>query len=304
MAKKEEKSKKEIKEKTQKEKSNKKEETKKDQDIVIVNKTKSHGLLIFFLLFIILGLVLYICYDKGLIGENVEDIIKTVETNDEEKTSTEEEKNEAEVLEVVSNDVRHLFNTLTTGTGQYCGVWNYFTDKKVTASDISNDLASAIVLNSLYNNGMAINRKATIFTKNQMATEIRKIFGKDYSYEHKDIDICPSYKYDTTTETYTVGDGQCNGACGAPNKAKIVKAIKENDNIEIYVRVLFSSLNDSVSTVYYKDVNKTQPVSVEKAGVVDYSISDETFSEGSLYKMIFTLEDGNYIFTSSEPVTK
>lgn len=289
--------------KSTKAKETKTKEVKKEPEVVIVNKNKGHGLLIFLLLLIIIALALYICYDKGLIGEKDSEIISTVKNDDKDESEVKETE-KTEVLEVVSNDVKHLFNTLTSGTGQYCGIWNYFSDKKVTTEDISNDLAASIVLNSLYNNGMAINRKATVFTKDQMDAEMRKIFGKDYQYTHKDIDICPSYKYDEKEQTYTVGDGQCSGACGAPNKAKIVKALKKNDKIEIYVRVLFSSLNDSVSTVYYKDVNKTQPINVEKAGVVDYYISDETYAEGSLYKMTFNLEDGNYIFAYSEPVTK
>ena len=78
---------------------------------------------------------------------------------------------------------------------------------------------------------------------------------------------------------------------------------KKGNNIELYVRVLFTSLGDTVPTVYYKDVNKTQPLEVDKANVVDYNISDETYALGSLYKMTFTLENGHYIFSSSKPET-
>lgn len=277
-----------------------KKKEKEEQQVIIEYKSNSHGLIIFFLLLIAICLGLYICYYKGLLDIKPENSITT--TQNRTKAKNKEEK-KIEILEVTSNDVRHLFNTITSGLGESCGIWNYFTDVKVTSSDISNELASAIALKSLYNNGIAIDRKSTVFTENQLDTEIKKIFGSSYEYTHKDIDICPGYTYDSNTKTYTPGSGECGGVCNVPNVAKIVKAYKEKNDIVIYVRVLFSDLNNSVPTVFYKDVNKTRPVSTEQAKATNYNISDETFAEGSLYKMAFTLENGNYVFKYSEPTT-
>ncbi len=288
----------------------KKEETKKTKEpkveVVrekIIEKKKSSKMVIFLLLVIIAILGVYICYKEGLLDVKPEEKVVNKTENKEEKVEKEEPVEEIEVLEVVSNDVKHLYETLTTGLGEYCGVWNYFTEKKVTAADIPNNLATAIALNSLYKNGIAIDRTGTTFTSDQLNAKIKEIFGQNYNYENTNIDICPTYTYNEETHIYTTGNGICSGACPTPNKAKIVKAYKQNDKLEIYVRVLFSNLTEQVPNIYYKDFNKTQPIEVNKTSPVEYQIDDDTFKEGSLYKMTFTNEFGNYIFTSSEAVT-
>ncbi len=269
----------------------------------VIEKKKSSGMVIFLLLVIIAILGVYICYQEGLLEIKPEEKVVNKTENKKEEVEKQEPVEEIEVLEVVDNDVRHLFETLTTGLGEYCGIWNYFTEEKVTPQDIPNNLATSIALNSLYKNGIAIDRKGTTFTDTQLNSKIKEIFGSNYEYENEDIDICPTYTYDEENHTYTTGDKTCSGICTVPNKAKIVKAYKKGDTIEIYVRVLFSNVGEQIPTTYYKDFNKTEPIEVEKTSPLDYNISDETYKEGSLYKMTFTSEQGNYIFTSSEAVT-
>ncbi len=262
------------------------------------NKKGCSGIIIFILLIIIVILSLYICYEKGLLGTKEEKNVVTVkQKTKKEKTNS---KEDWEVLEVVSNDVTHLFSTLTTGKGIPCGIWDYFTDEEVTSEDISNTLASSIALNSLYNNGIAIDRKNTTFTSKQLNSEIKKIFGKDYEYENENIDLCPTYEYDSENKIYTVGKEKCINTCNTPNQAKIVKAYKTSDELIIYVRVLFTNLNEEIPTIFYKDFNKTEPLEMENLKTNNYYISDDLYEKGALYKMTFTLEDGNYIFVSSQ----
>ena len=276
----------------------------KDTEVKVVKERvvekRGHGLIIFFLLIIIAILSVYICYEKGLLEVKPKEksVSKTKVVEKQKEKDVEEEQ--IEVLEVVSNDVTHLFNTLTTGVGEYCGIWNYFQEEKVTTSDIPNELATSIALNALYENGIAIDRKGTTFTKKQLNSQIKEIFGQDYEYENEDIDICPTYTYDEENETYTTNEGKCKNTCTIPNKAKIVKAYKKGNDIEIYARVLFAEKNESFPAIYYKDFNKTSPLETEKSKVIDYNIDDETYAKGSLYKLTFTNENGNYIFVSSE----
>ena len=102
----------------------------------------------------------------------------------------------------------------------------------------------------------------------------------------------------------------CGGTCGPRDYVKIVKATKTDSKIELNIRVLFRGDEEFKNAggysypKYYKDSKKTIEVDLTR----DYENipleTSENYQKGSLYKMIFTNEDGNYVFTSSELVNE
>lgn len=264
-----------------------------------VKKEKSSGktVAIVILILIILGLGGYICYDKGLLIQG-----KTISSEKESKENKNSEDCEKiEVLETNDEKVLDTINTISRGLGEYCGIWDYFTDKKVTVNDISNEKVANIVLASLYDNKIIESREGTTFTKDQFDSVVKKYFGKDYKYTHKSLTTtCPFYTYNEATATYTEGESGCGGTCGEKSQKRIVKVQKQGKTIEVYIRVLFSNLGDLDDVKYYKDYQKTQLANLEKDYDGRYVFNDKDFREGTLYKVTLTEEDGNYVFTSSE----
>lgn len=258
---------------------------------------KGVGLLIIIgaLLIVVMGLGGYILYDK--FGET-----KETENTEEKKEEKKEEK--VENLEVTSKEVTDLFDSITHGVTEYCGVDNYFVDKKVTINDIENGLASSIVLYNLYQSGVKYGEGTTI-TKKQVEDTIIKLFGKNYKYTYGNIRNCPSYTYDAEKEVFTAGPSGCGGTCGPHNMKKVVKATKSDSKIELYVRMLFiGEYTNDQQIKYYSDYKKTKEANLEKdKDGIPYE-TDANYQKGSLYKMTFTKEDNNYVFTSSEPVNE
>ncbi|MBP3841871.1 MAG: hypothetical protein IK997_07125 [Bacilli bacterium] len=268
-------------------------------------KRKGTGVIIVILLIVILGLCGYIAYDKFL-NNTKDDTTEEKETkNNEKKETTKKEEN----LEVTNKEVTDLFDSITNANTRYCGVSELFTDKKITVNDIDNDLASDIALYNLRTSGVSFKEGSTI-TKKQLDDTITKLFGKNYKYTHGNIRNCPSFTYDESKEIYTVGMSACGGTCGPRDYVKIVKATKTDSKIELNIRVLFRGDEEFKNAggysypKYYKDSKKTIEVDLTR----DYENipleTSENYQKGSLYKMIFTNEDGNYVFTSSELVNE
>ena len=272
-----------------------------------MDKKGNKGLIVFLVVLIITVLCLsgYILVDKDLIKLGK----KEVNTEEKLEKSNKEKTGEIEVLEVIDPTVQSLYNNISRGLGYFCGVDAYYTDSKVTNSSISNQLAFSIALIQLGNSGIEIVNEGVTFTKEQINAEIYKIFGKNYRFKHQTRGSCPVYTYDESTGVYTIEPSACGGTCGAIDLKKIVKAVKIDETVEIYVRILFvgeETSNDSANGTYYsyyKDYNKTQVLTLDR----DYDNmvlqSDENFAKGSLYKLKFAKEDNNYVFVESSLVS-
>ena len=143
------------------------------------------------------------------------------------------------------------------------------------------------------------------FTASELETKIRNTFGKNYSFTHRTINSCPIFEYDSANQKYVINTPPaCGGTCGPTNLKKVVRALKNNQSIELYVRVLFAG--GASATDYYKDYNKTQKVEgLELDSNTTFPIeSDNNVAKGSLYKLTFSNEDGSYVFVSSELVVE
>lgn len=267
------------------------------------NKKSNTSLIIIIILILCLIVASgYILYDKVLKPEQSKNQIE----DNNEKESKEEVS--VENLEITDQQVTSLYEKISHASGYYCGVDDYFTDKKVESKDISNNLAFNIALMSLYEKGLKISgangdtNTGDDITKEQMDTEIDSIFGKDYVFTHALYSRCPYYAYDETAEKYIFGGSGCGGTCGpVKNIKKIVRAEKTAQNIYIYVRVVFVGKESSAKPVYYQDYNKTIKLdNLEKDNEGIAKDNDSNASKGSLYKLTFTSENQNMVFTSSE----
>lgn len=267
-------------------------------------KNAGHTFLIVLLVLALIGTSGYIVYDKFIVKESKQES-QVVKKDDED-----EEKTDIMVLEVTDSEVRDVFKKISTGLTAYCGVNDYYKNVKVTSNDISNDLAFNIAVLQIYNDKVAqgiqspFSAVGDAFTATEVETKIASTFGKDYKFTHKTFELCPTFSYDATNNKYVIPAAPgCGGTCGPSNLKKIVKAIKNDKIMELYVRVLFAG--GASETDYYKDFNKTQKVGgLETNWNTGFATdSDANVAKGSLYKMIFEKEDNAYVFVSSELVS-
>lgn len=276
----------------------------------IKKEKKNNKILVIILIVALLTMSFYIVYDKVLSNETTNKTSKETnektEVKEDEETKEEEKTPQVEVLEVTSEEVENLLNKI--GALYACEKNRYYLDKKVVANDIDNDEAYSRAIRLIHSETLkAGTTTSTTLTEEQVENVVARIYGKDYKFTHKKRSSCPIYTYDGETKSYTLSTDGCGyGTCG-PNTdiREVVKAMKIDDKVEIYVRILFvgkesSSANPNTMN-YYKDYNLTQPLSelqVDAEGFV--TNSDENLKKGSLYKFIFTKENNDYSFTSSE----
>ena len=215
--------------------------------------------------------------------------------NIEEKT---EEKINDEQLDL--EKVVDLMKNLTTANNYYCGFYKIFTDKKVTGNDLEANDRYRIVLSKLYEK-YGMTEKNGYYTKEQFDKVYKEIFGSKVQYINEDIDSCPNYKYDSLEKKYIDLGHECGGTCGPDGTDyKITNLNKKDDMIELSVRVVFYDLD---TDSYYSDSNFTKKIEIEKDPEFGVRIiKDSHYKQGSLYKVVFELEDENYIFKYSELV--
>ncbi|MBO5138737.1 MAG: hypothetical protein J6B89_03810 [Bacilli bacterium] len=262
-------------------------------------KDSGKTIIITLLVIIVIVLSAFIVWDKVLKPNDT----TTNNNNTEKNTNNKKEENTEEskkiTLDTTSPEVLNLFNTLDEALGIYWGNFIYFTDKKFEAKDFTNDYAYRIAVNSMnvYDaNSQDMSNRGKNFTEDQLNERIKEIFGKDYKFEHKNYATCPAWEYNKANKTYEYQGAECGGSSARTNLKRVVRVIKTDNTIETYVRVLFAT-----GDKYYKDYNKTIEVTdLEEVGYGIVAESDKNLAKGSLYKVIFTNEDGHYVFTSSE----
>ena len=226
---------------------------------------------------------------------------KDKEEKEEKKEEEKEEEKEPVVTNYAATDEKVsklidniLYMGLSHDEPGFCNVLEvYANDKKVEAKSISNLMAYHIA------EANEFNKKVESFTLDEMNKAIKKYLGKDYNFDPTAIDYkgssCPQYNYDNSTKTFTKQQTTCGGTCGPIPSYKIVKAVDTDGVLELDTKVVFVSLNEGKNG-YYSDYAKTN-----KVGTFEDNI-DSLSDKGSDYKFTFKLEDGNYVFVSSEPI--
>lgn len=249
------------------------------------------NIVIAILIIALVGVVGYIGYDKFFLSK------KSVKIDEKQEEQIEEQKEE--VLETTDETVLTAIDKIDSAWGYYCGTDSvYMTTKKVTAADISNDFAYVTVMNKL-----ATDTNSPV-QASILDQAIDETFGKNYQFQHQTYRSCPMYSYDEASGYYNFTGAECGGTCGPTNIKRIVKAIKKEQILEIYIRIIFSNpeIAEGDRYSYCKDSNLEQIVgylSYEDRIYNEDQVTD-LVSKGSLYKFTFKLEDGNYVFASSE----
>ncbi len=260
---------------------------------------------IIFILSIALILSLgYIAYDKGFIfndGNKTDNSLK--ENGKEEET---EEKDFITRLEVNDSLVVSLFNKLNMAVDHYCGVDEYYTNSKVSVFGLGNEFVFDVAVFSVEN----MYGKVDI-TEEQFNNVVSSIFGSGYKYQHVQYsNKCAPYLYSSNIKAYKYQDSTaCGGSCGPYNIKQILGAYKYDDKLVIEVGVLFADVeyvnNETVGFNYYKDYNRTVVVNdYDKDSVSGFAIDNVlNAKKGTLYNMVFNLENDNYVYSYTEPAS-
>ena len=258
-----------------------------------VKETKKKGgkgliVLVILLLLICCGLGAFIFMNKDKL---IEKEIKQVE-KENEKDSV-KKCDEVKVYETTDKKVKDLIGNISVSLG---GEWKYFetyaNNKKVEANDIEQLRAYHIAERRFFQEN-----KQSI-TLDEFTKEVQKYLGKNYEFKPESINYkggsCPQYNYDASKKIFNKQQTACGWTTGPVGiYYDITKASELNNELELSVRVIFGDNNDT----YYSDYARTKELQKYEGYTPVFD-----FSKGSLYKFIFKLEDGNYVFVSSEPV--
>jgi hypothetical protein len=250
----------------------------------------------------------YIAYDKGLIFGNSS--TNTTDVSDKDNNAgnkKDEEENENKdyitKLEVNDNTVVDLFNKMNSVAGHYCGVSEYYTDSKVTAASLGNEFVYELAVSNVEK----MYGKVDI-TEAQFDNVVSSILGSNYKYNHiAYANKCTRYVYNPNTKVYVYQTNlECGGSCGIHDLRKVVGAYKDDKTLTIEIGVLFATDNGNNTYSFYKDYKKTQVVTdYEKENGVEYAKETiENAKKGTIYNMVFTLENGNYVYSYTEPSSK
>lgn len=273
----------------------------------VVDKKTHTGVKVLVVLLLMIGCLAlgYYLSNSGIV--NI-DLGKSDNKEVNDKSTKIDDKECEQALDITAGEVIDLYNKMIEPEGYYCGFNKLYVDHKVTVNDLEARDISNLTLSALYKK---YNRRdeGSTYTKDEMENVAKELFGKDFNYNHGTIEnACPAFTYDEASQTYRIGVHGCGGTCGPTGLKKLVKAVKTTSGIDLYVRVIFiqdySNLSNFSSSdlKYYSDYAKTKEVQLER----DYSgipIDNMTnLAQGALYKISFELEDGNYVFKSSEEV--
>ncbi len=249
----------------------------------------------------------YIAYDKGLIFSNFSinnSDVSGKDNNSGNKKDEEKNENKDYIIQLDVNDstVVDLFNKMNNAAEHYCGVSEYYTNSRITGSSLGNQFVFDVaVLNVEKMYG-----KVDI-TEAQFENVVSSIFGSSYKYNHIPYKSCTLYEYNSNIKAYVYQTSlECGGSCGIYDLRKVVGAYKDDKTLTIEVGVLFVTDNNDNTYTYYKDYNKTQVVTdYERETGVEYAKETiENAKKGTIYNMVFTLENGNYVYSYTEPSSK
>ena len=214
------------------------------------------------------------------------------------------EGSDVEFLDVTDSLVQETADKIDHALTKYCGVWEYFTDGTFTADEFDENLVFEMAMVDAYKSANKSFGEGTEISKNDFYSAVRRLFGKDFADKYdsyRDHRGCPNFNYDSSKQVFVQQPSACGGTCGPYHQKKIVKAIKSDSELIIYERVVF--VNNADSKIRYYEAIKdgdeiTDKLELDHDGI--FVQTDSNYNLGSLYKLTFTYEDGNYVFSSSE----
>ena len=259
-------------------------------NVVVEPKKKTPIGLIILIVILMIGCLIggYFLNDSGIFGGK---------TDTDEPEIVEEKEEE---VAIDSDIVKKLDRNITTaGAPYYGGFYELFTDKRMTANDLSDDAKGKVMVLRLYDKTSAesfTKWEGTTYTKAEVDELAKAVFGSDVSFKHMNFGSCPTIYYDATSETYKVGGSACGGTTGPYHERhKVMSAVKKGKLLTLSIRIVFGD-----GSKFYSDYAKTKVIQEDKDQYGNPTITD--FSNGSLYNAVFKLENGNYALSYVEPV--
>ena len=224
-------------------------------------------------------------------------IINPVDIKSGETTTSKTEKNdnavapkeEIKVYDAYDDVVVTNLEKFMNAENYFCGTAHiYFTNSKITAANIPNDLAYNTISGKYF-------QDTTTISGDQIKKDVQEAFGKDYVYQGNDAlaagKQCSSHYYDAASNTYPYQTTACGGTCG-PNVPiyVVTKATEDNGVLVLDLKVVFKDGEYD----YFSDSAKTNRITA--------SYDTAALKNGSKYRFTLKQEDGNYVFVSSEPI--
>ncbi len=280
-----------------------------DEKLEKEKKERTSKVTIWALVIVLILALGYIAYDKGLIFSNSSTNTTDVSDKDNNagnKKDEDENKDYITKLEVNDSIVLDSFNKMA---GFSCFVNEYYyTDSKVTSSSFGNEFVyklASLNVEKMYG-------KVDI-TEAQFDNAVSNIFGSNYKYNHiAYTNVCTRYIYNPNTKVYVYQEqpvcDDSSFSCNQdnPDLLEIVGAYKDDKTLTIELGVLFATDNGNNTYTYYKDYKRTQIVTdyerVDGSNIAKNTI--ENAKKGTIYNMVFTLENGNYVYSYTEPSSK
>lgn len=280
-----------------------------DEKLEKEKKERTSKVTIWALVIVLILALGYIAYDKGLIFSNSSTNTTDVSDKDNNagnKKDEDENKDYITKLEVNDSIVLDSFSKMA---GFSCFVNKYYyTDSKVTSSSFGNEFVyklASLNVEKMYG-------KVDI-TEAQFDNAVSNIFGSNYKYNHiAYTNVCTRYIYNPNTKVYVYQEqpvcDDSSFSCNQdnPDLLEIVGAYKDDKTLTIELGVLFATDNGNNTYTYYKDYKRTQIVTdyerVDGSNIANNTI--ENAKKGTIYNMVFTLENGNYVYSYTEPSSK
>lgn len=238
-----------------------------------------------------LGMGIYIGYTKASIKEAKNKVIDVEEEIDETP----------EILDIYSEQIQNLYDKIHTFRNCISDTTSLYKNGTVSIGNFKS-LAFYMAYEILAEEKGVYESQdiseLSSFTYDDINKKAKNIFGTDFNIEDKEYSLC-SYKYDSTTKTYSYNmEGGC-GCTTGPEEPQITlyKAEKIGDEINIYNAVIYKKYNEgSIYYTYYKDPLYNQKIT-DNACYEGYSTKD-CIDNSTRYKFIFTKEDDNYILSN------
>ena len=269
-----------------------------DADDFLDQKGSSGGWHIAVIIFIVVLLMTggYFLYTK-VITPKIDEINKEKEVERREISEEDDDFSRVVSLDVDSDIIVKLMKYVDR---------NFLNEDKLKVSDISSQV---VFVKSI---PLVIEKYGeTSVTGKEFNDVVSSMYGFSYPFKNESYtsELCVEYQYDEENDKYQyVGNSYCDNTCLVPGGEDLIKAVKaerNSDVITITARVLFfkaMETDDGYRAKYYSNYAMTQEVSdLSVSGEYDLaSNTTDNLSKGALYKLTYQMDQGNYVFVSSE----
>ena len=288
---------------------------------------KSKGLIVAVVLLVLLviGLALYICYDKGIIfssnrndSNEVANDEKNEADNGAEDEDIESELTDGYVIKDINKKVNAFLSIGQDSDNDTSIIWHGNT-YRLSSSDYMNysdNNKLFMVLNSNTHNfrtmsitevenakSIISNRSSediqsycTVYEVAKINEDYRSFFGANASYSNTNIlGNCPEYFYDSTNQVYY----QCSGGCGGSSAISIGYIYRYGQKgDEVYAYLTLGTIAGDIYTDLYVYGQGDAPAKYDKA-LNNNTIDETNYTDFTKYKMTFKKgTDGIYYFSS------